>query len=110
MILNTILSPEQNTLESQDILETFITEQIFATGEEDDFVQLMDSFNRDKQLLFERRKNRGLENYVLGAVSYLSVFNEGEEKSDLIVRLQKEIQKVHDLYSTENKGVRLQVV
>ncbi|CDW72147.1 UNKNOWN [Stylonychia lemnae] len=110
VILNMIMTPESNNLQSQDTLETFITEQIFAVGEDEDFVQLMDVFTKDKQLLFERRKNRGLENYVLGAVQYLNVFNEGEEKSELIIRLHREIQKIHEQFTLENKGVRLQAV
>jgi len=44
------------------------------------FMQLRNAY-------LERKKIRDLENYIVGAQNYLSLFNEGEEKSKLVEKV-----------------------
>lgn len=79
---------ENDILESPHSLESYINEQIFAMGEEEDVNELMERFHNDKFQLFERRKCKGIENYLIGVQSYLNIMNDGEEmRCEVISRL-----------------------
>eukprot|EP00347_Sterkiella_histriomuscorum_P011761 403371198 len=115
LILESIISYQDTSnpnspliLESQSTLETYLSEQLFALGEEEDLQTVIQAFYKDKQVLFDRRRAKGIENYLLGVQNYLNILNDGEEKSELIHRVLNQVTKINDIQLQENKGLRIQ--
>ena len=65
-------------------------------SENADISDLLEKFTSTRNVFFERKRIRAFELFILGAQNYLSTFNEGTVKSDLVEQLQKQIQIVLD--------------
>lgn len=52
-----------------------------------DLSEMHQLFMQQRNAYLERKKIRDLENYIIGAQNYLSLFNEGEEKSKLVEKV-----------------------
>ena len=65
-------------------------------SENADISDLLEKFTSTRNVFFERKRIRAFELFILGAQNYLSTFNEGTVKSDLVEHLQKQIQIVLD--------------
>ena len=52
-----------------------------------DLSEMHQLFMQLRNAYLERKKIRDLENYIVGAQNYLSLFNEGEEKSKLVEKV-----------------------
>lgn len=48
-------------------------------------------------------KIRGIDNFIMGAHAYLTTFNDGDQKSEMVEHLIQQIQTVYDSHITENK-------
>ena len=53
-------------------------------GEDEDVSQLVERFISSKYQFYDRKRVKGVENFIYGAQIYLNLFNEGESKSDVV--------------------------
>lgn len=77
-------------MESWSAVETLLTEQLFAASDsEEDVATLTQGYYKHKQALFDRRKSKAIENYLVGVSNYLSAFNDDnpDSHSEIIARL-----------------------
>lgn len=100
------LLSQESTLASINDVQVKLQEMLIQSSEEQEkpqFSVLNENFISARNNYMERLKIRGIDNFIMGAHVYLTQFNDGDQKSELVENLIQQVQTVYDSHITENK-------